>query len=82
LLNHPVQGLNADITKLALVKLSKVLAETGAKLICTVHDEILLECPIAEAKHISYLLHPSLHGCSSSQVSVSDPSGRGHQSFS
>lgn len=57
LLNHPVQGLNADITKLALVKLNKVLAETGAKLICTVHDEILLECPIGEAKHVSYLLH-------------------------
>jgi len=57
LLNHPVQGLNADITKLALVKLDKVLAETGAKLICTVHDEILLECPVAEAKHIGDLLH-------------------------
>uniref|UniRef100_A0A7C3PIV0 DNA polymerase I n=1 Tax=Oscillatoriales cyanobacterium SpSt-418 TaxID=2282169 RepID=A0A7C3PIV0_9CYAN len=57
LLNHPVQGLNADITKLALVKLNKVLAETGAKLICTIHDEILLECLVAEAKHISYLLH-------------------------
>ncbi|OUC14545.1 MAG: DNA-directed DNA polymerase [Alkalinema sp. CACIAM 70d] len=56
LLNHPVQGLNADITKLALVKLNKVLVGTGAKLICTVHDEILLECPAAEAKHISYLL--------------------------
>jgi len=56
LLNHPVQGLNADITKLALVKLNKVLAGTGAKLICTVHDEILLECPVAEAKHISDLL--------------------------
>ncbi|NJO43535.1 MAG: bifunctional 3'-5' exonuclease/DNA polymerase [Cyanobacteria bacterium CRU_2_1] len=56
LLNHPVQGLNADITKLALVKLNKVLAETGVKLICTVHDEILLECPVAEAKHINYLL--------------------------
>ncbi|MBE9179346.1 bifunctional 3'-5' exonuclease/DNA polymerase [Oculatella sp. LEGE 06141] len=57
LLNHPVQGLNADITKLALVKLNKVLVETEAKLICTVHDEILLECLVAEAKHISYLLH-------------------------
>ncbi|MGI0492526.1 bifunctional 3'-5' exonuclease/DNA polymerase [Alkalinema pantanalense CENA528] len=57
LLNHPVQGLNADITKLALVKLNKVLAETGAKLICTIHDEILLECPATEAKHSSDLLH-------------------------
>jgi DNA polymerase-1 len=57
LLNHPVQGLNADITKLALVKLVKVLTDTRAKLICTVHDEILLECPAVEAKHISDLLH-------------------------
>lgn len=56
LLNHPVQGLNADITKLALVKLNNVLTETGAKLICTVHDEILLECPVVEAKHIGDLL--------------------------
>jgi DNA polymerase-1 len=57
LLNHPVQGLNADITKLALVKLNKVLVGTGAKLICTVHDEILLECPDAETKYVSDLLH-------------------------
>jgi DNA polymerase-1 len=57
LLNHPVQGLNADITKLALVKLVKVLTDTRAKLICTVHDEILLECPAVEVEHVSRLLH-------------------------
>lgn len=57
LLNHPVQGLNADITKLALVKLIKVLADTEAKLIGTVHDEILLECPAAEVEPVSLLLH-------------------------
>ena len=57
LLNHPVQGLNADITKLALVKLVKTLADTGAKLVCTVHDEILLECPVIEVEPVSRLLH-------------------------
>jgi DNA polymerase I len=57
LLNHPVQGLSADITKLALVKLVNPLVNTGAKLTCTVHDEILLECPAVEAKHVSDLLH-------------------------
>ena len=57
LLNHPVQGLNADITKLALVKLIKVLVDTRSKLICTVHDEILLECPAVEVEYISRLLH-------------------------
>jgi DNA polymerase-1 len=57
LLNHPVQGLNADITKLALVRLIKVLADTEAKLIGTVHDEILLECPADEVQPVSRLLH-------------------------
>ncbi|MGV0029093.1 DNA polymerase [Phormidesmis priestleyi] len=57
LLNHPVQGLNADITKLALVKLVNPLVDTGAKLICTVHDEILLECPDAEVRRVRTLLH-------------------------
>jgi DNA polymerase-1 len=57
LLNHPVQGLSADITKLALVKLFKALKTTNAKLICTVHDEILLECPDAEVEQVSRLLH-------------------------
>jgi DNA polymerase I len=61
LLNHPVQGLNADITKLALVRLGKALENTGAKLICTVHDEILLECPVAEVRHISCLLHQCMN---------------------
>jgi DNA polymerase I len=57
LLNHPVQGLSADITKLALVKLVKALADTEAKLIGTVHDEILLECPVAAVEPASRLLH-------------------------
>jgi DNA polymerase I len=43
--NHPVQGLCADILKLALIDLETVLIECGAKLIAVVHDEILLECP-------------------------------------
>jgi DNA polymerase-1 len=60
LLNHPVQGLNADITKLALVKLSQMLTNKGTKLICTVHDEILLECPSAEVEQTISLLRRSM----------------------
>ncbi|MCU0542646.1 MAG: DNA polymerase [Oscillatoriaceae cyanobacterium Prado104] len=57
MLNHPIQGLSADITKLALAKLVVALKRTGAKLICVVHDEILLECPIAEIEQVKTLLH-------------------------
>lgn len=56
MLNHPIQGLSADITKLALAKLFAPLKRTGAKLICVVHDEILLECPITEVEQVKTLL--------------------------
>jgi DNA polymerase I len=57
MLNHPVQGLNADINKLAMVKLIKPLSRTNAKLICVVHDEIVLECPENEVERVSKMLH-------------------------
>ncbi|WP_414553145.1 bifunctional 3'-5' exonuclease/DNA polymerase [Anabaena sp. CCY 0017] len=57
MLNHPVQGLNADINKLAMAKLFQPLAETNAKLICIVHDEIILECPETMIDQVSHILH-------------------------
>ena len=54
--NHPVQGLCADILKLALIDLETVLIKFDAKLIAVVHDEILLECPEDVAGAISQQL--------------------------
>lgn len=54
--NSMVQGTAADITKIALAMLPDALAGTGAKLIGTVHDEILLECPEATAKVAAQIL--------------------------
>ncbi|MGA2735284.1 MAG: DNA polymerase [Syntrophobacteraceae bacterium] len=45
LYNTPVQKTAADITKKALASLPQSLANTGAKIIGTVHDEIILEVP-------------------------------------
>lgn len=55
MINHPVQGLNADITKMALVQLSKKLP-TEAWLIGMLHDEILVECPEAIALEMSQFI--------------------------
>ncbi|OUC14574.1 MAG: hypothetical protein B0A82_11555 [Alkalinema sp. CACIAM 70d] len=56
LLNTPVQGTAADITKAALAKLPTALQETRARLIGTVHDEILLEAPENTANRAANIL--------------------------
>ena len=45
LLPTGVQGTAADITKKALALLPQRLADAGAQIIGTVHDEIILEVP-------------------------------------
>jgi DNA polymerase-1 len=47
-LNTPVQGTGADILKRAPGLLPPALKGTGARIIGTVHDEIILEAPEAE----------------------------------
>jgi len=44
--NAPIQGTSADMTKLALIWIRKAIKEKNidAKLVNTVHDEIVLEC--------------------------------------
>jgi DNA polymerase-1 len=44
-LNFPVQGSAAEVMLLALVNTHRALAGLNAKLIATVHDELVVECP-------------------------------------
>ncbi|WP_394848390.1 DNA polymerase I [Pendulispora brunnea] len=43
--NSPIQGTAADILKLAMVKLGQAPVVPGAKMILTVHDELVFEVP-------------------------------------
>jgi DNA polymerase-1 len=43
--NHPIQGGNADMTKLALIYIYDYIKDKPIKLIHTVHDEIQTEVP-------------------------------------
>jgi DNA polymerase I-like protein with 3'-5' exonuclease and polymerase domains len=59
LVNTPVQGGCADGLKQALVDLSARLPE-GAKMISTVHDEIIVECEEAQAESVREILQTTM----------------------
>ncbi|MGI5978178.1 MAG: DNA polymerase I [Oscillospiraceae bacterium] len=56
--NTPIQGTAADVIKLAMVHVWRRLRDEGlaAKLILQVHDELIVECPEAEAERVTEIL--------------------------
>lgn len=56
--NARIQGSAADLTKLALIDLynNEELKKLGFRMLIPVHDEIIAECPIENAKECSELL--------------------------
>jgi len=59
--NTPIQGSAADILKLAMVKLGKPVVP-GARMILTVHDELVFEVPEAKAEEASKLIREAMEG--------------------
>jgi DNA polymerase-1 len=62
--NTPIQGSAADIVKSAMLKVDRTLAAAGspARLLLQVHDELILECPRAEAKAAAELVREVMEG--------------------
>jgi hypothetical protein len=58
--NTPVQGTAADITKKALALLPQRVEDTGANIIGTVHDEIILEVPDRLAGEVAVILKETM----------------------
>lgn len=60
--NAAIQGTGADILKQALVNVNECLLypDSGVKLIGTVHDEIILECPKDKALQVSQILKTAM----------------------
>ena len=61
-LNMPIQGTAADIIKLAMVRVDERLKKEGlqGRLILQVHDELIVECPEAEAERTAKLLEDEM----------------------
>lgn len=52
-INAPLQGSAADIIKLAMIAVDKILPKDQAKLLLQVHDELVLEADVAIADELS-----------------------------
>ena len=63
--NTPIQGTAADVIKLAMVRVWKRLRDEKmeSRLILTVHDELIVEAPEAEAEKAAQILREEMEGC-------------------
>jgi DNA polymerase I len=62
--NFPMQGSNADIIKVAMIRIHDRLREEGraGRLVLQVHDELLLEVPDSEVKAVRELVRAEMVG--------------------
>jgi DNA polymerase I len=62
--NFVMQGSNADIIKVAMVRIARRLRDEGraARLVLQVHDELLLEVPDVELSGVKELVREEMCG--------------------
>lgn len=58
--NSPIQGSSADIIKLAMIKLQKILQDYQARLLLQVHDELILEVPPEEWQELQPIIKSTM----------------------
>jgi len=77
--NMPIQGTAADILKRAMIDLHAALPRQGlaARMILTVHDELLFECPKEEADTAAALVRERMEGAASLRVPLTVDVGIG-----
>ncbi len=63
-INAPIQGTNADLIKLAMVRLHAELISRGlqARMLLQVHDELVLEVPDDEMTEVSKIVCETMEG--------------------
>jgi DNA polymerase-1 len=77
--NMPIQGTAADILKKAMIDLHAALPRQGlrARMILTVHDELLFECPKEEADTAAALVRERMESAASLTVPLTVDVGIG-----
>jgi DNA polymerase-1 len=81
-INTPIQGSAADLVKLAMLSVHRVLTrQPGARLLLQVHDELLLECPEGDAEAVVELVRREMQGCYPLKVPLTVSVGTGRTWF-
>jgi DNA polymerase I len=77
--NAPVQGSAADIFKLAMIDLDRALddADSPARMLLTVHDELVLEVPESEHTVTEALVREVMEGVTTLRVPLTVDTGFG-----
>ena len=82
-LNAPIQGSAADIIKLAMLRVEKALADSGARSrqLLQVHDELVLEIAPGEAADVEALVRKEMGGAIEMDVPLDVSVGVGRSWF-
>ena len=66
-INAPIQGSAADIIRLAMIKIDKILAENKiAKMLLQIHDELIFECQKKDESQVKKIVKEAMTSVSSS----------------
>ena len=66
-INAPIQGSAADIIRLAMIKIDKILEEKqNTKMLLQIHDELIFECPKKDDAEIKKVIKETMVSVSSS----------------
>jgi DNA polymerase-1 len=69
-MNAGIQGLAADIFKIALVRIDTAIAKAKlqSSVILQVHDEVIVECPVAERDKVNEIVLYEMKNAASLKV--------------
>ncbi len=60
--NTPIQGTAADLIKLAMIEVDRLLVGTGARMLLQVHDELVFECPVESVAALTPKITAAMEG--------------------
>ena len=78
-MNAPIQGSAADIIKVAMIRLLEALrkADSRARMLLQVHDELVLESPEEDAVQVASLVKDIMEGAAQLKVPLIAEAGIG-----